>query len=192
MHSKTEVLRSIYLYLVSLVGVIMLIFSFIAASRHGIGFVFRGSGKDLYFVSEVARDIAAILAGLLLFLSHWNIIKNEGRFSSNTFRKVQNDDNFWGNLFFYIVSFVGLMIFVFSFISVVGSFFSVNYVDVPITPEQKISGAPKPTIPDSYLSVDVKSLLQSIASSVVGLVVWMLSWGTLQKLRMSELKNYEG
>ncbi len=189
MYSKTEVLRSIYLYLVSLVGVVMLIFSFIAASQHSISFVFGGSGKDLYFVSEVARDIAAILAGLLLFLSHWNIIKKEERFGPGTLSKTQNDVNFWGNLFFYIVSFIGLMIFVFSFIAIIDSFFSVNYVDVPITPNQKISGAPKLTIPDSYLSVNVKSLLQSVTSFVVGFVVWLFSWGTLQKLRTSELKN---
>ena len=191
MHSKTEVLRSIYLYLVSLVGVIMLVFSLIVASRSGINFIFRGSGKDLYFISEVARDTAAILAGLFLFLFHWNIIKNEGRFGSNTIHKVQSDDNFWGNLFFYIVSFVGLMVLVFSFIGIVGSLFAVNYVPVPMNSNPKIPGASKPPIPNEYLHINVKSLLQNSVSFIIGLIVWLFPWNTLQKLRAGELKKYE-
>ena len=194
MYSKTEVLRSIYLYLVSLVGVIMLVFSLIAASRSGINFVFRSSGKNLYFVSEIARDIAAILAGLFLFLFHWNIIKNEGRFGSNTFRKSQGDDNFWGNLFFYIVSFVGLMVLVFSFIGIIGSLFSVNYVAVPMNSNTnpKLPGASKLPIPNEYLHINVKSLLQNSVSFIIGLIVWLFPWNALQKLRASELKKYAG
>jgi len=192
MHSKTEVLRSIYLYLISLVGVIMLVFSLIAASRTGINFILRDSGKDLYLVSGIARDIAAILAGLFLFLFSWNIIKKEGRFGSNTIHKVQPDDNFWGNLFLYTVSFIGLMVVVFSFIGIVGSFFAVDYVKVPLDTSPKVPGTSKLPVPNEYLYTNIKSLFQNSVSFVIGSIVWLFPWRALQKLRASELKEYEG
>ncbi len=83
--------------------------------------------------------------------------------------------DFWRNLFFYIVSFIGLMIFIFSIVGVSSSFFSVGY---PKMPAPEMGSMPAP-----YLHVDVRSLINSGTGAVVGFFMWFFTWRTIQKER---------
>jgi hypothetical protein len=83
--------------------------------------------------------------------------------------------DFLRNLFFYIISFIGLMIFIFSIVGVITSFFSVGYPQFP-------TGVGKePIMPEPYLHVNVRSLINSGTGAVVGFLVWFFSWRTIQK-----------
>ena len=86
--------------------------------------------------------------------------------------------DFWRNLFFYIVSFIGLMIFIFSIVSFISSFFSVGY---PRLPEPYMDKEPAMYAP--YLHVDVRSLINSGTGAVVGFFMWFFTWRTIQKER---------
>ncbi|MEA3313472.1 MAG: DUF5671 domain-containing protein [Caldisericota bacterium] len=86
--------------------------------------------------------------------------------------------DFWRNLFFYIASFIGLMIFIFSIVGVIGSFFSVSYPHVadPNMGKELAKSAP-------YIHVDVRSLINSGTGAVVGFFLWFFTWRTIQKER---------
>jgi len=84
--------------------------------------------------------------------------------------------DFWRNLFFYIVSFIGLMIFIFSIVSVISSFFSVGY---PVY-KPPLPGTSEPV---PYIHVDVRSLINNGTGAVVGFFMWFFSWRTIQKER---------
>lgn len=84
----------------------------------------------------------------------------------------EEKSDFLRNLFFYIVSFIGLMIFIFSIVSVISSFFSVGYPKVP---------APEMGSMPAYRQVDVRSLINSGTGAVVGFFVWFFSWRSIQK-----------
>jgi hypothetical protein len=190
MQNKTEALRSIYLYLVSLVGIIMFIFSLIALSRTGIGFLFH-EGNNVASVSNMAKDVAAIIMGAFMFLFHWRIIQKESRFSTEKDSVVQQDDNFWGSLFFYALSFLGLMVFAFSFIGIAGALFDVNWTKIPVSTNPKIPGNSKPPLPNEYLYVNVEGVLKSSVSFIIGMLVWILPWRILQKSRKEQLRKNE-
>ncbi len=85
---------------------------------------------------------------------------------------------FLRNLFFYIISFVGLMIFVFSIVSFITGFFSVGYPKPPIS---KPMPGTEPVIPKPYLHIDARSLISGGTGTVVGFFVWIFSWRTIQK-----------
>ncbi len=86
----------------------------------------------------------------------------------------EEKSDFLRNLFFYIVSFIGLMIFIFSIVSVISSFFSVGYPTKVPVPDMGSMPAP-------YLQVDVRSLINSGTGAVVGFFVWFFSWRSIQK-----------
>ena len=92
--------------------------------------------------------------------------------------------DFWRNLFFYIVSFIGLMIFMFSIISFVTGFFSVEYPEPPIS--KPVHGAIPPT---PHLHIDVRSLINSGTAAIVGFFLWIFSWGTIQKEHNEKLNE---
>lgn len=88
----------------------------------------------------------------------------------------EEKSDFLRNLFFYIVSFIGLMIFIFSIVSFISGFFSVGYPRLPEPNMGKELAMPAP-----YLQVDVRSLINSGTGAVVGFFVWFFSWRSIQK-----------
>ncbi len=85
----------------------------------------------------------------------------------------EEKSDFLRNLFFYIVSFIGLMIFIFSIVSFISGFFSVGY---PKVPAPGMGGMPAP-----YLHVDVRSLIDSGTATVAGFFMWFFSWRIIRK-----------
>ena len=79
----------------------------------------------------------------------------------------EEEADFWKNLFFYIVSFIGLMIFIFSIVSFISGFFNVSY----------------PVYPVSNIHIDVRSLIDNGTATVVGFFMWFFTWRTIQKER---------
>ena len=94
--------------------------------------------------------------------------------------------DFLRSLFFYIVSFVGLMIFIFSIVSFVSGFFSVGY---PVS-KPPLPGTSEPVPPPTpYPQVDVRTLINSGTAAVVGFFVWIFSWRTIQKEHTEKLNE---
>ena len=186
MKSKTEILRSIYLFLVSLIGVTLIIFGLISISTSLIDVIFK-KPDYVYKLSKLLNSGFSVLIGLFVFGFHWSIIKREGRLSSSDNRALQSDENFWGNLFFYSVSFIGLMIMIFSFISIGSAILKVNYSAMPpksISPSNKLT--PKEV---ARVYTDIEAALKSSISFVIGLFSWLLPWTAIKKIRKVDLEN---
>lgn len=86
--------------------------------------------------------------------------------------------DFLRSLFFYIISFIGLIIFMFSLVSFVTGFFSVQYPQPPLPKPKPGTPLPKP-----YLHIDARSLINSGTAATVGFFLWIFSWRTIQKDR---------
>jgi len=97
--------------------------------------------------------------------------------------------DFLRSLFFYIVSFVGLMIFIFSIVNFISGFFSVGYpVSKPPLPLTPGTSEPVPP-PVPYIQVDVRSLINSGTAAVVGFFLWIFSWRIIQKEHTEKLNE---
>jgi len=179
MKNKAEIVRSIYLYLVSLTGVLMTVFSIINLSNNLLDYFFREQQyyDYSYLINSSVRGLAFLIIGLLFFIYHWRIITHEKRIGKREeIIEVETKMNLFESIFFYALSYAGLMIFAFAFASFLTGFAYVTYIEKPPIPESGI-----PANPSSQVSVNLKSIIQGIIAMVVGAVLWLLGWRHIQK-----------
>lgn len=175
MKNKAETIRSIYLYLVSLTGTLMIVFSIINLSNNLLNYFFREQQyyEYTYLINSGVRDLAFLIIGLLFFIYHWKLITREKRIGKRTeIVKVETKMNLFESIFFYALSYASLLIFAFAFASFLTGFAYVKYIENP-----KIVESP----PTTQLIVDLKSIIQGLIAMIVGVVLWLLSWRHIQK-----------
>ena len=175
MKNKTDVLRSIYLYAVSLVGLITFIVALISGSNLLVDIIAKSRP---YAYSSLFSSIFAFIGGLFIFLYHWKIIVREGRLGKNKREVKETEEDFWGSLFFYIVSFIGIIIVLSSFIGFGSNIMKANYSykNVPSNPGQKIPAEPKVTY-----APNVEGMIKSAVSMIIGLFVWLVPYLRIEK-----------
>ncbi len=183
MKNKIEILRSIYLFLLSLVGIVMAVFGLMSATSSVVDIIYKPD--SLYRVSSLASSSFALVVGTFIFIFHWAIIKREGRLGSAEGKIYQSDENFWSNFFFYAVAFIGLMIVSFSFISLGSGIFHVNYSKPPMVKPN--SPGEKLPIPNANISPNMEEIIKSAISFVIGFFVWISPWKIIAKLRKESL-----
>jgi amino acid permease len=196
--NKVETVRNIYLYLISLAGILMIIFGLIGFVNQLLTqlipqTVSKGAYDYSYYYSiqGMVRSITFVFLGVALFAYHWRLIVREHRIGRRDI-ELENETsmNFFEALFFYIVSFIGIMVLSFAFASFVSNFFYVqsNYT-VPASPNE----APVELPP--YFGPDVLSIVQDAIAAVIGAVVWLLAFAHVQNSYKKELppaKDSEG
>ncbi len=177
MKNRTDVLRSIYLYAVSLVGLITFVVALLSGSNLLIDILTKG--KDVsYAYSGLFSSLFAFAGGFFIFWYHWRIITKEGRFGRKEREIKETEEDFWGTLFFYIVSFIGIVIVLSSFIRFGSNIMKANYSykDVVPNPGQKIPSEPKVTY-----APNVEGMIKSVVSMVIGLFVWLIPYLRVEK-----------
>jgi len=186
MKNRAEIVRSIYLYLVSLTGILMTVFSIINLSNNLLDYFFREQQyyDYNYLINSSVRGLAFLIIGLLFFIYHWRLITHEKRIGKREeFVEVETKMNLFESIFFYALSYAGLMIFAFAFASFLTGFANVNYIEKPI-PASGIQANPV-----SQISVNLKSIIQGLIAMVVGAVLWLLGWRHIQKAYAQSTKE---
>jgi uncharacterized membrane protein len=183
MKNKVETIRSIYLYLVSLVGVLMIVFGLISFVNQLLTIlipqgVTQGSvNYEFYYsIQGIAREITFVFLGIALFAYHWRLIVKEHRIGKRDAElEGESSMNFFEALFFYALSFIGIMVLSFSFASFVSNFFFVNDVSIkPLDPNAN----PSQILPT--IAPNIRLIVQSGIASIIGLIVWLLSFAHIQ------------
>ncbi|MGB9833312.1 MAG: hypothetical protein ACPLPP_07395, partial [Caldisericum exile] len=112
MKNKVDIVRNIYLFGVSIIGIIFLIigilrivdaFSFIYFSSEGI------KTEHLYYYQNLYQGIVMALLGLLIFIFHWYFIVKEKRLGKMRNIEYESSMNFFEAIFFYLLSFIGII-----------------------------------------------------------------------------------
>lgn len=177
MKDKTEIVKNLFLYLTSIAGVLMIIFGVISASNALINIVIPQYGQEnepyniqsmaTYNIQSMARSVAFIISGLLIFFYHWRLARREKENQKMEEKpQLSTNMNFGESIFFYSLSFIGIMISSFAFASLLSGFFWVEY-PVP-TPENAI------TVP--FITKNLNTILNSIINFLIGVGVWLFSW----------------
>lgn len=186
MKNKVETLRTFYLYLLSLTGALMLIFGIGSLSNSLID-IFVGTNGYIYAYEyqTIARNIVLVIIGIIILTYHWRILRIEKRIG-HLENNVENANmNFWEALFFYSLSFIGILLLSFSLASVAGGFFNAEYPPnySPIKGQNELQ----------YLKISITIIIQSAISAVIGLVVWLLGWTRIQKAQQhKDIKEKKG
>ena len=187
-NDRTETLRTVYLYAVSFAGVLMIIFGIIGFSNSIIDLLIKDTStvpnyNNIYALSSIARETTSTTLGILILIYHWNIIKKEHRIGKRELSEANPSMNFWEALFFYILSFTGILLFSLSLASLAGAFFSVQYPTPfePLNPGEKI-----PTETAPIVFADIRLILQRTIQVGVGFVLWIISWLRIQSSHMLE------
>jgi hypothetical protein len=186
MKNKVETLRTFYLYLLSLTGALMLIFGIGSLSNSLIDiYVNPNRYINAYEYQSIARDIVLVIIGIIILIYHWRILRIEKRIGHSENNVENTNMNFWEALFFYSLSFVGILLLSFSLASVAGGFFDVEYPANynPIKGQNEIQ----------YLKTNIAIIIQNAIRAVIGLIVWLLSWGRIQKAQQrKDIKETKG
>ncbi|MGC9124651.1 MAG: DUF5671 domain-containing protein [Caldisericaceae bacterium] len=184
MKNKVETVRSVYLYLVSLAGVLMIVFGLISFANELLNQLIPqtissgGYNYSYYYtIQNLARSIAFVFIGIALFAYHWRLIVREHRIGKRDVElESETSMNLFEALFFYIVSFIGIMVLSFAFASFVSNFFYVksNYT-IPANPNENPVELPPNFGPD------LRSIVQAGVSAIIGLAVWALAFTHVQR-----------
>jgi hypothetical protein len=186
MKSKIEILRSIYLFSISLIGVVMVIFGLISFTSSLVDVIYKSD--SLYRVSSLANAAFAVVVGLFLFIFHWAIIKREGRLGALKGKVYQSDENFWGNFFFYAVAFIGLLVMSFSFMRLGSQIFHVGYPEMPRS-KPVAPGGEKPPMPEFKIYPNVEGIIKSVISLGIGFFAWIWPWRVVERIRNGSLQG---
>lgn len=181
MKNKAEIVRSVYLYLVALTGILMLVFGIINISNNLLNFFFR-EGEDLnWLLNSILRSVAFLISGAFFFAYHWRYIVKEKRIGKRPEGfELETRMNLFESIFFYALSYAGLMIFAFSFSGFLSSFAYVQYIEKPISEEMK------EYISQSQLQINWKYVIQNLISMAIGVILWIICFTHAQKSYLKE------
>lgn len=174
MKNKAEVLRSIYLYLVSLTGILMVVFGIISMSDSLLNYFLR-EGQTFEFsllINQIVTAASFLIVGISFFVYHWRIIVREKRIGKRPETlELETKMNLFESIFFYALSYAGLMIFAFAFSQFLTGFAYFQYIEEPV----KSNGTPAST-----LTINLRSIIQGLIAMIIGAVLWLLSWRHIQ------------
>jgi hypothetical protein len=190
---QRNVVRTIYLYVVTVVGIVMALTGLIGAITSVLNtYVFRLITSDS-MQNELASLLAfasAVAVGVPVWLYHWGIIQETRQHvpafaatgpavTSETITAAPTPQpearrDLIRRLYIYLLSAIGLFIVMFNLVNVAPSiyrafFMSTSTVPTPIKPDA--SGPASLT--NTYA---VQSLIRTIVAVVVGTPVWLYHW----------------
>jgi len=188
---QRNVVRSIYLYLVTVVGIVMALTGLIGTITNVLNmYVFRLVTTD-NMQNELATLLefaSAVAVGIPVWLYHWNIIQGARQRTSAspaaapstapatevTAPVPEARRDLIRRLYIYLLSAIGLFIVMFNLISVAPNIYRAFFMSFsPVTEPVKPDGSTIQSLPNTYA---VQSLIRSIVAVVVGTPVWLYHW----------------
>lgn len=188
---QRNVVRSIYLYLVTVVGIVMALTGLIGTITNVLNmYVFRLVTTD-NMQNELAtllEFVSAVAVAIPVWLYHWNIIQGSRQRSSAspaaapstapateaTAPVPEARRDLIRRLYIYLLSAIGLFIVMFNLISVAPNIYRAFFMSFsPVTEPVKPDGSTIQSLPNTYA---VQSLIRSIVAVVVGTPVWLYHW----------------
>ena len=188
MKNKVDIVRNVYLFGVSLIGIIFLIVGLIRITNSltSIYFPKAGQGVDMiYQYKNLYEAIVMAVVGILVFAFHWYFIVKEKRLGRLSQIQYESSMNLFEAIFFYLLSFVGIMIFMTSLISMVGGFYSIQYPQAQIDKSGNIIKESAP-----YVEKDIAEILRSGISTLIGLATFVIGFARSQ-FSMKKVENTE-
>lgn len=188
---QRNVVRTIYLYLVTVVGIVMALTGLIGAITSVLNlYVFRLITPDgvQNEVASVLGFSSAVLVGIPVWLYHWNIIQETRQHaaapavtpSSQTAgpaaappAPVEARRDLIRRLYIYLLSAIGLFIVMFNLVNVApniyrGFFMSTQPYTSPASPDVSSIATG-----NTYA---VQSLIRNVVAVLVGIPVWIYHW----------------
>ncbi len=186
-----NVVRSIYLYLVTLVGIVMALTGLIGTITNILNmYVFRlvttdSMQNELATLLELA---SAVAVGIPVWLYHWNIIQDTRQHAPVPATTVSPAEavpeglapvpairrDVIRPLYIYLLSAIGLFILMFNLISVAPNIYRAFFMSIaPVTEPGKPDGSSVQSLQNTYA---VQSLIRNVVAVVVGTPVWLYHW----------------
>ncbi|MGC8690832.1 MAG: DUF5671 domain-containing protein [Caldisericum sp.] len=174
MKNKVDTVRNIYLFGVSIIGIIFLIIgilrivdalSFIYFSSEGI------KTEHLYYYQNLYQGIVMALLGLLIFIFHWYFIVKEKRLGKMRNIEYESSMNFFEAIFFYLLSFIGIIIFISSSMGLVSGLYNIKYPPPVFDNNGKIIQETPP-----YVTTDMGKVIKSGISMLIGLATFLIGF----------------
>ncbi|MHB8070625.1 MAG: DUF5671 domain-containing protein [Candidatus Cryosericum sp.] len=188
---QRNVVRSIYLYLVTVVGIVMALTGLIGTITNVLNmYVFRLVTTDS-MQNEVATLLefaSAVAVGIPVWLYHWGIIQGARQHTPASPAPTPSPApatemaapvpearrDLIRRLYIYLLSAIGLFIVMFNLINVAPNIYRAFFMSVaPITVPVKPDGSTIQSVANTYA---VQSLIRSIVAVVVGTPVWLYHW----------------
>jgi hypothetical protein len=203
---QRNVVRTIYLYLVTVVGIVMALTGLIGAITNVLNmYVFRLITSDS-MQNELASLLtfaSAVAVGVPVWLYHWGIIQ-ETRQHAPAFATTASEAtsetiaataspqpevrrDLIRRLYIYLLSAIGLFIVMFNLINIAPDvyrafFMSLSPVTTPVQPN--ITGPA--SLNNTYA---IQSLIRNIVAVLVGTPVWLYHWHLGQREHRDPLGN---
>lgn len=189
---QRNVVRTIYLYLVTVVGIVMALAGLIGAITSVLNmYVFRLITSDSMQneLASLLAFVSAVAVGVPVWLYHWDIIQETrhrtpagvttpSAVASETTAapatpqpEVRRD--LIRRLYIYLLSAIGLFIVMFNLVNIAPNVYRAFFISSnPMTPPLKPGFGSVPLI-NTY---SIQSLIRNIVAFVVGTPVWLYHW----------------
>jgi hypothetical protein len=189
---QRNIVRSIYLYLVTVVGIVMALTGLIGTITNVLNmYVFRLVTSDSMQneLGTLLEFASAVAVGIPVWLYHWGIIQGARQHgpvpaaaapSTVTVPEAaapvpEARRDLIRRLYIYLLSAIGLFIVMFNLISVAPNIYRAFFMSVaPVTVPVKPDGSMVQTLANNTYAV--QSLIRSIVAVVVGTPVWLYHW----------------
>jgi len=190
---QRNVVRTIYLYLVTVVGIVMALTGLIEGITSVLNmYVLRLVTSDSMqgALSSLLMSASAVAVGIPVWLYHWSIIQEtrqrapapvttasvptaESTMSAATLQPEVRRDLI-RRLYIYLLSAIGLFIVMFSLIRVVPNIYQAFFMSfAPVSQPVKPDTSTVQSLPNTYA---IQSLIRNIVAVVVGTPVWLYHW----------------
>ena len=190
---QRNVVRTIYLYLVTVVGIVMALTGLIGAITSVLNmYVFRLITSDS-MQNELASLLAfasAVAVGVPVWLYHWGIIQETRQHApafATTAPAVTSETitatvtpqpevrrDLIRRLYIYLLSAIGLFIVMFNLINIAPSVYRAFFMSLdPMMTPMKPDAAGPISLNNTYA---VQSLIRNIVAVLVGAPVWLYHW----------------
>jgi hypothetical protein len=188
---QRNIVRSIYLYLVTVVGIVMALTGLIGTITNVLNmYIFRLVTADSMQneLASLLEFVSAVAVGIPVWLYHWGIIQGARQHSSIAAAapstvavpetaapvpEVRRD--LIRRLYIYLLSAIGLFIVMFNLINVAPNIYRAFFMSVaPVTVPMKPDGSTVQTLANNTYAV--QSLIRTIVAVVVGTPVWLYHW----------------
>lgn len=188
---QRNVVRSIYLYLVTVVGIVMALTGLIGTITNVLNmYVFRLVTSDSMQneLGTLLQFASAVAVGIPVWLYHWGIIQGARQHTPASPTPTTSPApatemaaplpearrDLIRRLYIYLLSAIGLFIVMFNLISVAPNIYRAFFMTTsPFTEPMKPDGSTIQSLTNTYA---VQSLIRSIVAVVVGTPVWLYHW----------------
>jgi hypothetical protein len=190
---QRNVVRTIYLYLVTVVGIVMALTGLIGAITNVLNmYVFRLITSDSMQneLASLLTFVSSVAVGVPVWLYHWSIIQEtrQHALTSPTTVPAATSESVTAivtsqpevrrdlirRLYIYLLSAIGLFIVMFNLINIAPDVYRAFFMSLSpmITPVQPNTAGPV----SSNNTYAIQSLIRNIVAVLVGTPVWLYHW----------------